>query len=89
MSCGHTSIELTAHGNIQCLSCDKWFWKKSIEGRRLKKTIKNHFSHLSRLDPSQLATFRALQDSYKEVARLAGTTDPDGIQAYLERRHNG
>ena len=85
MTCQHIHVKLTTLGNIQCLDCDKWFWRNSVQGKQLKKTISN----TAFLDPQQKTILQSLQDSYREVAQLAGTTDPDGIQAYLERRHGG
>jgi hypothetical protein len=84
MSCGH--FNFTVKGRwIFCSDCDAGIDANSRRGQRMIARKQGD----RKLDPSQLATFRALQDSYREVAQLAGTTDSKGIQAYLERRNGG
>jgi hypothetical protein len=84
VTCGHFNFTVRDRW-IFCSDCDAGIDANSYKGQRMLERKRSD----RKLDPSQLATFRALQDSYREVAQLAGTTDPDGIQAYLERRNGG
>lgn len=83
--CGHFRFTIQSDIWLLCSDCECGIRADYGIGRRMLERKQG----LNRLDPQQLSAYRSLQDSYRDLCTAAGTNDPDEIQAYLERQHNG